>query len=349
MQNININKKTKDNTDYINTATEVINIEVAAINNILQALKNNTDNYSDNFNKACELIITTKNNNGRIIITGVGKSGHIGKKIAASLASLGSPAFFVHAAEAQHGDLGMITTNDLIIALSYSGTSNEIVDLIPSIKNLNIPMIAITGNNQSILARNATIHLPIYITKEACHLNLAPTASTTATLVLGDALTMAVTKAQEFKHEDFARSHPGGNLGRRLLLKVEDIMITANNNYKLPIVSPDTLLSEALITMTNNNQTLGMLAIVNQDNNILGIFTDGDLRRFFNNFDHNMKNISIKEVMNTNYTAVDKNILAVDAWNLMSDKKINGLLVIDENNKLIGMLNVHTLVAARII
>jgi arabinose-5-phosphate isomerase len=336
----------------INTAIEVVVTEQQAINKLAEALTHNLDQFCTKFSQACEILIKTTNNQGRIIVTGIGKSGHIGNKIAASFSSLGSPAFFIHAAEAGHGDFGMITKNDAVIALSYSGASNEIIDLLPSIKNLNVPLISITGNNQSILAQNSTIHLPIFIDKEACHLNLAPTASTTATLVLGDALTIAVTKAKAFTCQDFARSHPSGNLGRRLLLKVSDIMVHDNHNYKLPVVSPQTTISNTLLAMTNNNQSLGMVAVVDHDQTILGIFTDGDLRRIFSKYQlKDTETLSIAQVMNTNFKTIDQNELAIHAWEVMQKNKINGLLVVDKskNNILVGMLNTHTLTAAKII
>ena len=321
----------------LQTAKQVITTEQHAITRLL-------DSINDDFLHATQLLVNCK---ARIVVTGIGKSGHIGNKIAASFASLGSPAFFLHAAEAQHGDIGMITKDDVVIALSYSGTTNEIIDLIPSLQHLGVPIIAITGNPKSDLAKAATIHLPIYIDKEACYLNLAPTSSTTATLVLGDALVIAVTKAKQFTEHDFARSHPGGNLGRRLLLKVSDIMVQEQH---LPTVGADTPISEALITMTDKR--LGMLAIVDDSNHILGIFTDGDLRRLFNNPNlstANLANLAIKTVMNTSCITTTGDILAVNAWQIICDKNINGLLVVNEHNQLIGMLNIHTFTQSKII
>jgi arabinose-5-phosphate isomerase len=336
------NNYTINENQILQTAKQVIATEQQAIIRLLDSINND-------FIKATKLLIDCK---ARIVVTGIGKSGHIGNKIAASFASLGSPAFFLHAAEAQHGDIGMITKDDVIIALSYSGTTNEIINLIPSLKAINAPIISITGNPESTLAKAATIHLPIYIDKEACHLNLAPSASTTATLALGDALAIAVTKAKQFTEEDFARSHPGGNLGRQLLLKVSDIMVTDNN---LAVVQANTKLTEALITMTS--KSLGMLAIIDQNNTILGIFTDGDLRRLFNqnsssNSKLNIKELSelnIQDVMNSQCITVKANTLAASAWQIIRDHKINGLLVTDGDNKLIGMLNIHTLTNAKII
>lgn len=322
----------------LQTAKQVIKTEQKAISRLL-------DSIDESFIDACELLINCR---GKIVITAIGKSGHIGGKLAASFSSLGSPAIFMHAAEALHGDIGMITKDDVVILLSYSGSSHELLNLLPSLKNLNIPLIAITGNDNSPIAKAANLHLPIFIDEEACHLNLAPTASTTATLVLGDALTIAVTKAKQITKEDFARAHPGGNLGRKLLLKVSDIMATGD---KLAIATKDTDLTEALITMTNKG--LGMLAIVNNNigNNqdIIGIFTDGDLRRYFEQ-SHVIAKIKIGDIMNTHCTTVDQNTLAINAWQLMRDNKINGLLITDtHSNKLVGMINVHTLAAANII
>lgn len=331
---ITINK-----AQLLQTAKQVITTEQQAVANLLDCINND-------FIKACELLIQCQ---GRIIVTGIGKSGYIANKIAASFASLGSPAFFLHAAEAMHGDIGIITKQDIIIALSYSGTSNEILALIPSLKYLDIPIIAITGDGNSPLAKAAHIHLPINIDQEACHLNLAPTASTTATLALGDALVVAVTKAKQITPQDFARSHPGGSLGRRLLLTVADIMVTKD---QMPAVTPDTSLADSLLIMSSKG--LGMIAVINQDNQILGVFTDGDLRRFLNNTDYSAKNLSeitIKTIINPNYTSVSEETLAVTAWELMSAKKINGLLITDSNNnlKLIGMLNIHNLINAKVI
>lgn len=329
-----LNQTGINHNQVLQTAKQVISIEQQAISKLI-------DSINDNFIKAVELLV---NCSARIIVTGVGKSGHIGNKLAASFASLGSPSFFLHAGEAEHGDIGMITKDDIVIALSYSGTTNEIIRLLPSLKNLNVPLIAITGNPKSTLALAADIHLPIYIDQEACHLNLAPTASTTATLVLGDALAVAVTRSKKFTEEDFARSHPGGNLGRRLLLKVADIMATGQD---LSYVSDDTKVSDALITMTSKH--LGMLAILNNHHEVIGIFTDGDLRRFFSTNTYNLNNILIRDVMNSSCITIKPDILAVDAWQIISDNKINGLIVTDQDNKLIGMLNIHTLTHAKII
>lgn len=318
----------------LQTAKQVITIEQKAISRLLDAV-------NESFIKACELLINCK---GKIVITGIGKSGHIGNKLAASFSSLGSPAVFMHAAEAMHGDIGMITKDDIIIALSFSGSSPEILNLLPSLNHLNTPIIAITGNENSPLAKAATQHLPIFIDEEACHLNLAPTASTTATLVLGDALTIAVTRAKQITKEDFARAHPGGNLGRKLLLKVSDIMATGD---KLAVVFKDTDLTEALVIMTNKG--LGMVAVVDNNSEIIGIFTDGDLRRFFER-SHVISKIKISEIMNSHCATIEQNTLAINAWQLMRDKKINGLLITEHNsNKLVGMINVHTLAAANII
>ncbi len=328
---------TVNHSQLLHTAKQVISIEQ-------QALARLIDSIDDNFIKACELLLACK---GRIILTGIGKSGHIAHKLAASFASLGSPALFLHAGEALHGDLGMVTQDDVIIALSYSGTSNEILAILPSLNHQNIPIIAITGNAESHLAKASTIHLAIHIDQEACFLNLAPTASTTASLALGDALVMAVTKAKLFTPQDFAKRHPGGDLGRKLLLKVQDIMV---KDDRMPVVAPDTSLSDCLFVM--NSKGLGMIAIVDHDQKVLGIFTDGDLRRFLNNdtsSSQTLREIKIKSLMNNHCTIIEQHSLATVAWELMCAKKINGLLVTDYNGKLIGMLNIHSLINAKII
>lgn len=329
---------TLNKNQVLQTAKQVIQTEQQAVAKLI-------DSINDEFIKAVDILTSCK---ARIVVTGIGKSGHIGQKIAASFASLGSPSFFLHAAEALHGDIGMITPDDVVVALSYSGTSSELLNILPSMKQLGIPIIAITGNPDSHLAKSANIHLPIYIDQEACHLNLAPTASTTATLALGDALAVTVTRVKQFTEQDFARSHPGGNLGRQLLLKVSDIMVCGD---KLACVSPDTKMTDALITMTSKQ--LGMVAIVNQNNEVEGVFTDGDLRRLFNNNSSNnlfeLSSLEISQVMHPNCITINENALAKTAWDTIRNNKINGLLVTNESNQLIGMLNIHTLTNAKII
>jgi len=311
----------------------VIDIEAAAIAALAGRL--NAD-----FDKACEICLACRD---RIVVVGMGKSGHIGGKIAATLASTGTPAFFVHPGEASHGDLGMITGEDVVLAISNSGETAEILTILPLIKRLGVPLIALTGNPASALATNADVNLDVSVAKEACPLNLAPTASTTATLVMGDALAVALLEARGFTAEDFARSHPGGSLGRRLLLHVSDLM---HSGDAMPRVAPDVTLSAALIEMTQKG--LGMTAIVDSDDKVLGVFTDGDLRRTLDRrLDIHTTHVS--EAMTRGGKTIRPQELAAEALRLMDDHKINGLLVIDENDRLIGALNMHDLLRAGIV
>lgn len=311
----------------------VIETELAAID----ALRNRID---DDFAKACELMLNCE---GRVVVTGMGKSGHIGNKIAATLASTGTPAFFVHPGEASHGDLGMITPKDVVLALSNSGETGEILTILPIIKRLQVPMISITGKKHSTLATEADINLDAAVEKEACPLGLAPTSSTTVALVLGDALAVALLDARGFTEEDFALSHPGGSLGRRLLLHVSDIMHTGD---RIPRVPEQASLRDALLEITNKG--LGMTAIVNQQQQVLGIYTDGDLRRTLDkNID--VHTAAVKEVMTTNCKTIHANILAAEALTVMQQKKINAMLVVDQNNTLIGAFNMHDLLRAGVV
>lgn len=270
-------------TSHINNAVETFRLEIET----LEKLKNSID---ENFEKACEIILENNRDKGRVIITGMGKSGHIGKKMAATFASTGTPAFFVHPGEAGHGDFGMITKNDVLIAISNSGTSSEIMGLMPMIKHLDIPIIAITSNPKSILARNSNVTLNLHVDKEACPLNLAPTSSTTATLVLGDALAIALLKAKNFSEKDFAFSHPNGALGRKLILKVENIMRKGN---EIPIVKPTDNIRKAILEISDKGVGNTLVA---ENNTLLGIFTDGDLRRMFEAESFNSQR-AISEVM----------------------------------------------------
>lgn len=289
--------------------------------------------------KACELLMNCK---GRIVITGMGKSGHIGNKIAATLASTGSPSFFVHPGEAAHGDMGMITKQDVVIALSNSGESSEVVTLLPLLKRLNVPLIAFTGNDQSSLALAADSHIYAGAEKEACPLDLAPTSSTTAALVMGDALAIALLEARGFTAEEFAFSHPGGSLGRRLLLKVKTIMHCGS---QIPAVSPDTFIKDALMEMTQKG--LGMTTVVNDKNELLGIFTDGDLRR---SLDHevDLHTTTVANAMTKTCTTIHPEKLAAEALQLMEEKKINALVAM-ENNQVMGVINMHDLLRAGVI
>ncbi len=289
------------------------------------------------FIHACQTILACK---GRVVVTGMGKSGHIGNKLAATFASTGTPAFFVHPGEASHGDIGMITPQDVVIAISYSGETDELTILLPIIKRINVPLIAMTSRDDSTLGRAATTTLDITVANEACPLNLAPTASTTATLALADALAVAVLEARGFTEEDFARSHPAGSLGRRLLLYVEDVMHTGN---ALPFVSPDTLLKEGLKEMTRKR--LGMTAIVDERHHLLGVFTDGDLRRALDK-QIDLHATLMGEVMTANPKVATPRMLAAAAVHLMESYKITALPVVNDQHIVVGALNVHDLFRA---
>jgi arabinose-5-phosphate isomerase len=289
------------------------------------------------FVDACNFMLHCK---GRIVVMGMGKSGHIANKIAATLASTGSPAFFVHPGEASHGDLGMITQGDVVLVLSNSGEIDEIVTLIPIIRRLNIPLISMTGNSKSTIAREADVNLDVGVDKEACPLGLAPTSSTTAALVMGDALAISLLEARGFTAEDFARSHPGGTLGRRLLLHVSDIM---HRDERIPRVHESAKLAEALVEMSAKG--LGMTAIVDSENKLIGIFTDGDLRRTLD-AEVNFQTAVVKDVMSRNCTTIRENKLAAEALQLMESKKISALIVVDEQAKPTGALNMHDLLTA---
>ena len=324
---------TADQTNYEKLGQEVISIELAEIT----ALQTRID---ESFSIACELLLNCQ---GRIVVTGMGKSGHIGGKIAATLASTGSPAFFVHPGEASHGDLGMITKNDVVIALSNSGNTAEITTIIPILKRFGIPLISMTGDKNSTLATEANINLDVGVSKEACPHDLAPTSSTTVALVMGDALAVTLLQARGFTAEDFALSHPGGSLGKRLLLHISDIMHTGES---IPCVNENATVSEALLEMSKKG--LGMTAVTDDNNTVLGLYTDGDLRRSLDkNIDvHNAK---INEVMTRDCLTTTADKLAASIVKLMDEKGINGLLVTDENNKLTGAFNMHDILRAGII
>lgn len=317
----------------LDLAREVLLIEAKEIEAIAARL-------DASFEKAVQLILHCK---GRIVVTGIGKSGHIGGKIAATLASTGTPAFFMHPAEASHGDLGMITEADVIIALSNSGESDEILNILPTIKRLGAKIIGITGNTTSTLAKESDIHLSAEISQEACPLGLSPTASTTATLALGDALAVCVLDCREFSAEDFAKSHPGGSLGRRLITRVKDIM---HSGKALPYVEDSALLTEALVEMTE--KSLGFTAVINKQQDLVGIFTDGDLRRVFAK-GINPASTTIADVMHKNPNTITAEKLAAEAVELMEQRKINGLLVTNEAGKLVGAFNMHDLLKAKIV
>jgi len=305
-----------------------------------QAIADLASRINTHFVAACKVLFSCK---GRIVVTGVGKSGHIGGKIAATLASTGTPAFFVHSGEASHGDLGMITAQDVVLALSNSGETTEILAILPLIKRLNISLIALTGNSNSTLAKFATIHLDVSVKQEACPLGLAPTSSTTAALVMGDALAVSLLEARGFTRDDFAFSHPGGQLGRRLLLRVSDIMHT---DSAIPKVRENTSVSGAILEMTTKK--LGMTAVVNSENELLGIFTDGDLRRLLGN-NLSLPNGEIREVMTQNSKVIHADCLAAEAMQIMQQQKISALCVVDDQQKVCGALNMHDLIRAGIV
>ncbi|MET0066767.1 MAG: KpsF/GutQ family sugar-phosphate isomerase [Candidatus Thiodiazotropha sp.] len=308
----------------------VIETEAAAVSALSARL-------DDAFAQACHYLLNCR---GRIVVIGMGKSGHIGNKLAATLASTGSPAFFVHPGEASHGDLGMITRQDVVLALSNSGETGELLVILPLLKRLGVPLIAMTGRPQSTLARESEVHIDVSVDKEACPLGLAPTSSTTAALVMGDALAVALLQARGFTAKDFALSHPGGSLGRRLLLHVGDIMHTGD---ALPRVGSDATLHETLTVMSGKG--LGMTAVVDGDQRVVGVFTDGDLRRTLNR-PIDIHRVKVCEVMTADCITVVPEMLAAEALQMMDEKKINGLLVVDGGQHLIGAFNMHDLLRA---
>jgi arabinose-5-phosphate isomerase len=314
---------------FVELAKAVINTEADAVREMLEHI-------DDAFVRSCNLILNTQ---GRLVVIGMGKSGHIGNKIAATMASTGTPAFFVHPGEASHGDLGMITGEDVILALSYSGATDEVINLMPVIKRKGIPLIAMTGNPKSKLATNATVHINVKVSHEACPLGLAPTSSTTATLAMGDALAVALMASRGFTADDFALSHPGGSLGRKLLLFIDDLMHCGDD---FPAVTPDTLISDAIIEMTSKR--LGMTAVV-ENGKLLGIFTDGDLRRSFEK-QINLHQTKISDVMITNCKTLSPGTLAAEAVQMMEQHSITVLIVVDNENRPVGALHMHDLLKA---
>lgn len=314
-------------------ALAVIKIETDAV----AALAEQID---ERFVSACQLLMDCK---GRVVVMGMGKSGHISGKIAATFASTGTPAFFVHPGEASHGDLGMITRQDVVLVLSNSGETDEVLAILPIIKRLGVPLIAMTGNPQSTLAKFASVHINVAVAQEACPLGLAPTSSTTAALVMGDALAVSLLQAKGFTRDDFALSHPGGSLGKRLLLLVSDVMHTGE---QIPAVPEEALIGTVLLEMTEKK--LGMTAVVNADKQVVGIFTDGDLRRMLaKNLD--LHTTVISSVMTVNCTVIAAHILAAEAMQIMEQKGINALLVVDSQRYLVGALNMHDLIHAGIV
>jgi len=320
-------------TDFRTSAIRAIRIERDAIDALESRI-------GDAFSRACEVIMECK---GRVVVTGMGKSGHIGNKIAATLASTGTPAFFVHPGEASHGDMGMITPQDVVIAISNSGNTSEVITILPLIKRMGAPLISMTGNANSTLAHEAVANLDISVEVEACPLGLAPTSSTTATLVMGDALAVALLEARGFSAEDFAISHPGGSLGRRLLLRVSDIMHVGD---RIPVVKERTTLSGALLEISRKG--LGMTTVVDDQGSLTGIFTDGDLRRTLDR-SVDIHNTPIHEVMTRHGKTIQADHLAAEALNIMEEMKINALPVTDDSGALVGAINMHDLLRAGVI
>lgn len=311
-------------------AARVLDIESRAVDQLKSRL-------DDSFTAACQLCLDT---DGRVVVTGMGKSGHIGGKIASTLASTGTPSFFMHPAEASHGDLGMITPNDTLLAVSYSGETQEIVTILPLVKRMGAKLISMTGKPRSTLAQAADVHLDVSVSMEACPLNLAPTASTTATLAMGDAMAVALLECRGFTEEDFALSHPSGTLGKRLLLRVEDLMHTGD---KVPSVGLRVSLSDGLVEMTRKG--LGMTAIVDNDHRVLGIFTDGDLRRALDS-GIDVYTTDMKSVMHRDCITARPDTMAAEAVHFLEENKITALLVADSDGVLVGALNIHDLFRA---
>ncbi len=316
--------------DFKARGRRVLEIEAAAVASLAPRL-------DESFDRACQLCLDCR---GRVIVTGMGKSGHIAGKVAATLASTGTPAFFVHPGEASHGDLGMITGVDILIAVSYSGETPELLTILPLLKRLGIPLITLTGKLRSTLAEVADVTLDIGVREEACPLNLAPTASTTAALAMGDALAVALLENRGFTREDFALAHPGGALGRRLLLRVDDLMYTGEG---IPRVAPDTTLAKGLLEMTRKG--LGMTAVIDAQNRLAGIFTDGDLRRVLDR-GIDVHRTPMQDVMTANCRTIAPGVLAAEAVHLLEQFKINALLVVDDSRQVIGALNIHDLLRA---
>jgi arabinose-5-phosphate isomerase len=319
-----------DNPSFISSARRVITMERDAVSVLAERI-------DESFERACNILLSCK---GRVVVTGMGKSGHIGNKIAATLASTGTPAFFVHPGEASHGDLGMITAGDVVIALSNSGTSAELITILPLLKLLAVPVIALTGNPASELATTADVHLNVGVKEEACPLNLAPTSSTTVTLVMGDALAIALLEARGFTANDFAMSHPGGALGRRLLLKIDTIMHTGE---AIPSVQLGCALSRALLEMSIKG--LGMTAVVDKNGALIGIFTDGDLRRAIDR-GIDIHSSPIDDIMTRNCRTISPGTMAAEALRIMEDNKITVLVAVDADHKPVGVIHTHDLLRA---
>ena len=320
--------------DFISSAKRTLSLERAAIDE-LEA------RFDQAFVNACERILACK---GRVVVSGMGKSGHIGNKLAATLASTGTPAFFVHPGEASHGDLGMITAQDVVIAISNSGSTAEVLALLPTLKRIGAGIIAFTGKADSPLAQSADIFLDISVSTEACPLDLAPTSSTTVTLVMGDALAVALLEARGFTAEDFAFAHPGGALGRKLLLKVEDIM---HRDERVPVVDQHHSLMESLAEMSAKG--FGITAVVDQNRQLCGVFTDGDLRRCLDEENVNVKHAKISDIMSRNPRTTEAHTLAAEAFNLMETYKITALLVVNAQQQPVGIVHMHDMLKAGLV
>ncbi len=319
---------------------KIINAGLAVIDTEAEALRNLRNRIDEKFVKACEMLLECS---GRIVVSGMGKSGHIASKIAATLASTGSPAFFIHPAEASHGDLGMVKANDVFIAISYSGSSQELLLIMPMIKRMNVPIITLTGEKSSAMARLASVNLDVSVAREACPLGLAPTASTTATLAMGDALAISLLDARGFSMDDFANSHPGGALGRRLLLRVSDIMVTGD---AIPKVLASTPLRDALVSMTQSG--FGMTIVTDRHEQLLGVFTDGDLRRAI---DQNIDLLTtpVSDAMTRGGKSLATETLAVEVLDLMEQYKITAMPVVDSRNRIVGAIKMHDLLASGVV
>jgi arabinose-5-phosphate isomerase len=342
MPHILPSRNVSDTEKTLSLARETLHIEADAVKALAEQL---TGPLGQNFIAAHKLLFDVTENKGRVVVTGMGKSGHIGGKIASTLASTGTPAFFMHPGEASHGDLGMITKDDVVIAISNSGESDEIVKLLPQLKRRGTAIIAMTGRADSTLSKAATVHLDTAVAKEACPLNLAPTASTTATLALGDALAVALLDARGFGEEEYAMHHPGGSLGRRLLMHVSDVMVTGD---RVPKVWEDALLTDAILEMSKKG--LGMTAVVGRADEVLGVFSDGDLRRTLEAHD-SIRTLRVREVMTSSPKTITADKLAAEAAEVIQRFKIasSGLLVVDANNKLVGALHVLDLMRAGVL
>jgi arabinose-5-phosphate isomerase len=319
--------------DYLGSVRRTIELERKAVDELLARV-------DDSYSRACEILMATR---GRVVVTGMGKSGHIGTKIAATLASTGTPAFFVHPGEASHGDLGMITDQDSVIALSNSGSTHEVVTLLPLLKRLAVPLITMTGNPDSVLAQAADVNLDTSVPQEACPMDLAPTSSTTVCLVAGDALAIALLEAKGFTAEDYAFSHPGGALGRKLLLKVDDIMHAGDG---LPRVTVGTTLDKALLEVSSKG--LGLTTVLTEDGSLLGVFTDGDLRRALDG-EIDIHRTAIESVMSPDPITIDKEILAAEALHIMEERTITGLIAVDEKHRPIGVVKLQDILKAGVV